>query len=144
MDNYLDYKEPTRGKLLKLLYIATTVKPLARPRANFFTKAIYQPLETQKELRHHVRMYADHNTITVPIIVDTLVFYPTKKNALMVKSGDIDNITKAIYDALQADYGKKYEPNKIIDNDILILGGTNMKVICAETGCLIRIWEAVW
>jgi Holliday junction resolvase RusA-like endonuclease len=95
---------PSPGNVLARIPIAVTVEPLSRPRVNYYSKNMYQPLKNQAELRNCIEKFGFLEQIKDPCIVSVVVNWeklnskfewPVTKN-----HGDVDNLCKAVLDGL--------------------------------------------
>ncbi len=137
---------PRRDTILGQIVLSCEIKPLARPRASFHTKGIYQPLKNQEAL--FAALKAVH-----PLYIDQACFVDIAITFAMSKSyahsfgkgrasphpitkqrGDVDNLAKAINDGLV-----RY---KILADDYYIVGQSITKTFGKEDLCLIEIWSA--
>lgn len=129
---------PRRDELIRAIPLFTPIQPLQRPRLNFYTKSIYQPIKNQQDLFSELK---NHKTgkgeeIVTPCIVDTFIYYRKEgksKYPITKKYGDEDNLRKAINDALVR-FG-------IIHDDRLIVGGENYKMFSDDDYAFVYIWS---
>lgn len=132
-----------RGDVLKELFAFCRVHPLARPRLGKYT--VYQPKEKQYELLDQIMNYRLENPIDEPVMVDVTIYFKPPVNyrrhppkyPISNYYGDIDNLTKAVFDALCLTPKKGWG---VISNDRLIVGGESMKLFGDEDYCRIRIY----
>jgi Holliday junction resolvase RusA-like endonuclease len=130
---------PSRKEKLLKMPLFCRVNPLGRPRLNKHRNGIYQPKENQIELLAEVKNYGSKN-ITGPIFVDTWIqIHPDKEfemsyHAIDKQFGDLDNLVKAIYDALVT--------FEVIEDDRFIVGGDIRKSLGEDDFCFITIWSA--
>lgn len=130
--------EPIKGRLLQAFCIDHQVKPAARPRMSWKFKRLYVPDTTTKL----ARMIANETTckpINTPVIVDCHVHIARPKKPksfwpISNRVGDIDNLTKTVFDALQK--------SGTIANDNLAIAGTTTKAYGETSYVWIFIYEA--
>ena len=126
------YKREMLVPPLASVSIFVKINPLARPRMNYYTRAVYQPVEMQKELRAESSHYAVDGPIDKPVIVDCYIYLKTTK--ITAKSnGDLDNLLKSIFDA--------FVFNKILSDDSIIVGTESYKIEAKESLAIIKIWS---
>lgn len=129
---------PQRNKMLAEYIIPCATQPLKRPRTRFKVQGVYQPLDNQKELRSFIKTYESLG-INEPVIVDTFIsLLPAKTTKFShpvgkTSHGDDDNLRKAISDALVF--------ATILEDDCLILGGSNFKFFGPENLTVVQIWS---
>ena len=109
------------------------VHPLKRPRKGRAGN-IYQPKDNQMELLEHLSLFS-YLQIKEPCIIDLYVYfkgqinkYPASKNY-----GDVDNLTKAVLDALVS--------NGILKDDGLVVGCSAYKAFSTENFAVVEIWS---
>jgi Holliday junction resolvase RusA-like endonuclease len=124
---------PVRNQILIKIPIFGKVRPLQRPRVGR-SGHVYQPKENQLELIDSLSVFSDLK-IDEPCIIDLYVHfqgqidkYPASKNY-----GDVDNLAKAVLDALVA--------NQILTDDGIVLGGSFYKSFSDEDFAVIVIWS---
>lgn len=95
---------PVPGTLLARLPMAVEVFPLSRPRVNYYSKNMYQPLKNQAELRDCIEKFGYIELISVPVILSIVVNWDKLSSKLpwptSKKRGDVDNLAKAVLDGL--------------------------------------------
>lgn len=128
---------PTRRTLLATFPLYCLVEPLARPRARWAVKGVYQPMENQKALRDALSAY-DPLEIADPVIIDSYIGMLRAKSCKLAfptgqRHGDEDNLRKAINDALVA--------QGILTDDKLVIGGENFKFFAPESMSVVRVWS---
>jgi len=131
---------PERGKIIEEMNLFCIPTPLERPRLGKGGR-FYTPRDNQRYLYKEVNYYAKSRTIpiNVPTIVDCFFYFkfigrtvqfPTSK-----KFGDVDNLTKAVYDSVSASTNvikSGLVVHKIIKDDSLIIGGESYKLFDKE------------
>lgn len=135
---------PARDVLISKIPLFLHVNPLLRARAAYPRRGVYQPLANQQEL---LTALAAHAPVMVdePCFVDIVINWqwhlkPSGKrkspaHATKRREGDLDNLAKAINDALVK--------NKIIRDDQLIVGQSVTKAYGPEDLTTIAIWSAL-
>lgn len=132
----IELNVPLRDQLLYAIPLFVRVEPLMRPRMNFHSKSVYQPIKNQQELFAELKQHKLKEPINSPIIVDSYVYYekkgketyPTQKTY-----GDEDNLRKAINDAMVR--------LGIITDDKMVVGGENYKLFADEDCAYVLIWS---
>ena len=116
------------GKSFFYCPVFVRVCPLERPRCRRDRKTPYQPLENQRELRAFLRN-VEAETYSGKFFLQC-DFYHVRKNP-----GDIDNLLKAVLDALQ--------DAKIIENDRNCVGISSTLNQSDDNYVVIELYEAV-
>lgn len=127
---------PRRVELIVRIPIFCRIEPLKRPRVVYHTRALYQPIDNQKNLRETLRGFTKFK-VEEPVLIDTTINFrratTSKLHSPSAKNhGDEDNLRKAINDALVS--------AGILLDDSLVMGGTNTKAFGSEDMALIEIW----
>lgn len=127
---------PERDTLLANIPIFADVKPLNRPRADKFG-GIYQPLKNQHELFQALKNFSSLR-IDEPVFVDVTINWPRAKrnttpHVIARNRGDVDNLAKAINDALVK--------VKILADDMYIVGQTVTKAWGSGYVASVSIWS---
>ena len=127
-------KEP----ILEIM-LFTRIHPLSRPRMGRNKGSIYQPKENQQELLVEMSNYKQENPISIPVSLEIEICflrppkvdipYPTSNNY-----GDIDNLSKAIFDAMVT--------MNILADDNLVIDCMVSKRFNEEDFCKIKIYSA--
>lgn len=129
--------ELKRGGLLAELWVWSRVNPLSRPRVHARSRTVYQPKGNQKALLAELGAYPPLR-LAEPLWVEiTCLFRPEYKHhvtAAMRCYGDVDNIAKAVLDALVA--------NHILKDDIYCMNLLISKKLAGEDACCIKIYQA--
>lgn len=125
---------PTAKDLLAEIPLHCVIHPLERPRLNYMSKRVYQPLDNQLELLAETRLYGGAYIYT-PVFIEIMIVHAGVKDDVCVSKahGDIDNQVKAIHDAL-------VKANIILD-DRLIVTSQASRAYGEYDFCLIRIWS---
>jgi Holliday junction resolvase RusA-like endonuclease len=129
---------PQRGSLLATLPLICAVRPLVRARSRGRGMGVYQPLVNQEDLFQAIRFFQPMH-IDFPCFVDIIVNWapPQKRKSIhctSTKNGDIDNIAKAVNDALVK--------QKILTDDIHIVGQAITKAYGDHDQSSVVIWAA--
>lgn len=138
----MNIRLPRRHQLIARIPLFCEIKPLKRPRAAFHKKGmVYQPLDNQKELFAALAPFEPLH-IEMPVWIDIALQYPhpgkksttpSREHPVSSRIGDIDNLSKAINDALVK--------QKIIADDNWIVGHQITKGYADEAGAAIAIWS---
>lgn len=109
--------------------IFQTIRPLQRPRSQTGSARPYQPLGNQAALRSRLREVFDGNSFSGEFFLSCHFYYKGKRR------GDIDNLLKAVLDALQ--------DAKIITNDKNCVGIVATMNPSDESFVVIELSEAI-
>lgn len=148
---------PSRGKMIEELNLFCMAQPLERPRLGK-GGTFYTPRDNQLRIYKEINYYAKlrKKAIDVPIIVDCFFYFEMNTNdkyPVAAKYGDIDNLTKSIYDGMNASTSlirKELVCKKIISDDRYIIGGESFKLYDKEDDegntdnyIVVRIYKAL-
>lgn len=127
---------PVPNAILHEIPLYCRVNPLERPRLNFLSKHVYQPLKNQAELLAEMALHAD-TYINEPVLVETFITHTGKHppHVTAKEYGDLDNQAKAIHDAMVK--------CNIIHDDRLIVSATQHRAFGDTDFCLVRIWSVL-
>lgn len=126
-----------RTDLLMALYADTKVYPLARPRLVKTTGQIYQPKQNQHALIRELENQEIDEAIACPVSVDVEIHlkketgthdFPTQR-----KMGDVDNLLKAVLDAMVT--------AGLLADDKLVVSANVSKEFDDEDFVVINIWK---
>ena len=127
-----------RGELLLELRLMCKIEPLRRPR--WSGKWMYQPKQNQKNLYAaldgFLKENKDFERIDGPVVVDMFFMYekhPRCQYPDMKKYGDLDNLNKAVNDALVS--------KGIIQDDRFILASDSSKQFDDRDYAIIYIYD---
>lgn len=140
----IKFLAPEKAALLARIPLFIRIQPLKRPKANWHSRGnIYQPLDNQRELFAALKDYAPLG-IEQPVILEIFIniakpnigpaamkklpTWPTRR-----KEGDLDNLEKAVNDALVK--------AGIIADDSYVIGMKVFKSWAEESVCLVNIWS---
>lgn len=136
----MQIRVPVRDRLICKIPLFCRIEPLARPRVNYFTKRIHQPLDNQQALLTEVSTF-DPSKISGPVYVDIAIILqtPTPKRGAPPPHptskayGDLDNLAKAVNDALVK--------AQILADDSIIVGHAITKAFGPEDLATVAIWS---
>jgi Holliday junction resolvase RusA-like endonuclease len=130
---------PNRKERVLTMPLFCRVNPLMRPRLNKHKNNIYQPKENQVELLNEIVNYGG-KAIDYPCFVDVWIqLLPDKEfelsyHAIDKQFGDVDNLLKAVYDALVF--------HKVLTDDRFIVGADVRKTLGQDDFCYVTIWSS--
>lgn len=127
-----------KGSLVAEMWVWSRVYPLARPRLSSASgrPRVFQPKANQRALLAELGAYPAL-CLKRPVVVEIAVLLGREKPGHETTAkpcyGDVDNLAKAVLDALVA--------NEILYDDIYVVGLRVTKQLASEDACRIQIYD---